>query len=174
MLIIIEGPDLVGKTTLALRLAEQFRIPIFKHHKISSKKEWKNTVDFIGHVTYDILKQIDFSKNNLIIDRFFVSNKVYNKFYYRPYDILYLKTLYEDFPTDNIIYIQLTATDNVLIERFKIRSDPYIPIRHILELNKLFLEEYKNIKYKKILMAETTTFSDLCFFILSNTVRGVV
>ena len=74
MIIIVEGIDRVGKTTLCNKLSQKTNIPIYKHKK-SNYSEMKNDIE-----TDVMIQLIDLYKllnGNIIFDRFHWSDFVY-------------------------------------------------------------------------------------------------
>ena len=150
MLIIIEGHDKAGKTTLAERLSKELNIPNFKHHRFTDKDDWNSKVDFMGEIEYNTLKHIDFSKVDLIVDRFFMSNLLYNEYYDRGYDNSYIGNIYKDFPKENVIYVNVSTPNSTLDQRYKDSPDEFIPLMQIKNLRDKYNQNYSFLKYSKM------------------------
>lgn len=75
MIIIVEGIDRVGKTTLCNKLKEEFNIPVYKNKGIIQYNKMDNTEE-----TDKMLKLIDLcnlTNSSIIFDRFYLSDFVY-------------------------------------------------------------------------------------------------
>lgn len=79
MIIIFEGPDRCGKTTLAKKVAEHFSIPYFKSSKQGfcevdleqgNKHDWRFMLDFLSQ-----------TNPNVVFDRSFISQYVYSRIF---------------------------------------------------------------------------------------------
>ena len=75
MIIIVEGIDRVGKTTLCNKLKEEFDVPILHHESIISnnKKDNENETD----KSLLTLEVCDITNSSIILDRFHLSDFVY-------------------------------------------------------------------------------------------------
>jgi len=99
MLIIFEGPDKTGKTTLAMRLSKDLDIPYIKLNNINIKENDKilNGISISTHSQLETVVQLH--ENGLlkdaILDRFHISELVYSKLYDRKYDNQYIKNIDE-------------------------------------------------------------------------------
>lgn len=81
MIIIIEGIDRVGKTTLANKISNEFNIPILKQERIGGNNQSDNDNALINYGSIIGLINFlnnDFFKDNLIIDRFHWTEAVYS------------------------------------------------------------------------------------------------
>lgn len=84
MIVLLEGGDKTGKTTLGEKLTKALRMPLFsgpriKHHEDYNKEE---ITQFYKGVNETVLKMC-MMNDNFIIDRFFVSDFVYSKCFNR-------------------------------------------------------------------------------------------
>ena len=75
MIIIVEGIDRVGKTTLCNKLKEEFGIPVLHHESIISnnKKDNENETD----KSLLTLEVCNITNSSIILDRFHLSDFVY-------------------------------------------------------------------------------------------------
>lgn len=76
MIIIVEGIDRVGKTTLCKKLSSAFDIPVYKHNSVYfdySKMDNANETDKMLQII-DVIKQCN---GSIIFDRFHLSDFVY-------------------------------------------------------------------------------------------------
>lgn len=82
MIIIVEGIDRVGKTTLANKLSSELNIPVFKKERIcgNEAKDEEATAFNYGNAAgiVDIWNWIDF-KQDMIVDRFHWTESVYGQ-----------------------------------------------------------------------------------------------
>ena len=81
MIIIIEGIDRVGKTTLANKLSSELNIPIFKKDRIGKNNiDYNSTAFNYGNAAgiVDIWNWKDF-KQDMIVDRFHWTESVYGQ-----------------------------------------------------------------------------------------------
>jgi len=86
MLICFEGPEGSGKTTLIKRLCEEDNLPLWERPKeIEKFKEEQGHYDLFVLNEMSILRCIDWTKNDLVVDRHpIVSEWVYSTLYERP------------------------------------------------------------------------------------------
>ena len=84
MIIIIEGVDRVGKTTLCNKLSRKFNIPIHKYKGIISYDNMHN--DEETDKTLGLIQLIKETNANIIFDRSYISDYVYG-ILQRGYDI---------------------------------------------------------------------------------------
>jgi len=78
MIIIVEGTDRVGKTTLVNRLADELGFKVFKDslinpHHINNRMVMAEKL----HSSALLLKALDLTKNDIVIDRFHLTEYVY-------------------------------------------------------------------------------------------------
>lgn len=76
MLIIIEGIDRVGKTTLSTLLEKELGFTLCKWFNMDTKEDAGNNNVFNYQVA-EQLRKIDFNKKNIAIDRFHLTEYVY-------------------------------------------------------------------------------------------------
>ena len=98
MVIIIEGIDRVGKTTLANKLNKELNIPVFKKDRIGKNKDisYNSMVINFGNATglLDMWNWIDF-KQNIIVDRFHWTESVYGTIERHPDSRFYMGIIEE-------------------------------------------------------------------------------
>lgn len=88
MIMLFEGPDRCGKTTIAKAVSKATRIPYYKssgERKAFASRDngadwFKNTLIYSGQYFADYLEQVN---PHLIIDRGYPSERVYSKFFGR-------------------------------------------------------------------------------------------
>ena len=138
MNIILEGPDAVGKTTLAEKLRDKYGMTI--HHSTSKTRN-----DLYYHI--DLLDY----RNNTVFDRFNVGEVVYPQIYDRPsklteeeYDAINRRII-----DNNDLFIIFTTSNMEIINKRLLErgEDDYLP--EMDQQNKLFTEEANkfNTKY---------------------------
>lgn len=79
MIIIFEGPDNSGKTTIAKATAEKLHIPYFKYSVINKKNFLLGSPDAILESSYYSLQLLAHAKTDIIIDRHYPSEYVYGQ-----------------------------------------------------------------------------------------------
>lgn len=82
MIIIVEGIDRVGKTTLCNQLSDELNIPIFKKDRITSSislTQEDEVLINVGHAHGLIDAWSMFTDNHIIVDRFYWTEYVYTK-----------------------------------------------------------------------------------------------
>ena len=136
MIIILEGADLVGKSTLAENLSEKLGIP-----KTGIWIDLNHPKPAVISVSKTLNQVIQNLRPDIIFDRSFMSEWVYSKIKNRQDD--YLNDLIDEWgKIDNLLLVILYAEDDVLIKRFKIRGDQHFSITDILKANDLYQEFY--------------------------------
>lgn len=139
--IIIDGPDGVGKSSICKALSEYYQIPTVK---ISKQKNFSMNEENaqVFHTT------IDQFKGPLILDRCFPSTMVYSVFFKRDYDISYL---------DNLFCGRTVLTFIIDCEK-PFRDDELIPVHTFEQIRSLFLTLANEHKWKVI--KNDTTIND--------------
>lgn len=151
MIIVFEGADKVGKTTRFDKFVSLYnkQHTHIKHLEISNE-DFKGTVDKVGHVEYNIIKQMYDPNKIYIMDRFIPSNIVYPKVFSRDCDLSYINE--EDF---NIKYIYITADYDDVMSRSR-TEDKYEYADYIDRLLKQYEQYFSNVK-SDVLRIDTTT-----------------
>lgn len=106
MIVLIDGPDNVGKTTVINKLHESTGYPIIKMPNMKEYFEKGLTEEFSKLFNETI---VQFRKFSFILDRGFTSSLVYSKVYNRSFDLSYLKDIQEQL---NPVVIILHNTDS--------------------------------------------------------------
>lgn len=135
MIIIVEGPDLSGKSTLAKNLATELGYRYIKWPY--SSKILEKCPDESGETFLNTIKQ--FKDIDMVLDRGFISNIVYVEAYDRDYDFTYIFNLVDELKP---VFISLEPTSQIVHDRYENRGDDFI--------NKLELEKLIKIYYKVI------------------------
>lgn len=139
MLIILEGVDCSGKTTLAMALSEMLDLDIVKG---SSFEQSDCTKDEL------FTKFMELSKlDNVILDRFIYSNEVYAS-EYEDFAILNdtQRRAIEDEIRDKAIVVYLYADKTDLLDRFNARGDDYVTIDRFDSLLERYSESIVEIE----------------------------
>ena len=164
MIIVFEGIDGVGKTTVAKEVAKRLGALYLKHpsKEIIDKIEKVNDViEKLLLFTYDRRKLLNSIKEEklVIMDRFSFSSAVYQMFYhnlYHIFDTFYYfekEVVMKDFEDIIKLVIILKADIKVVKERLDKKKEKH-SLRKLKELQELYLEEvpefYPEIKFKVI------------------------
>jgi len=112
MIIIIEGVDKTGKTTLAKELAKKLGLQYFKSNLQKghfNNNDFKNALKYEGLFMIDFLEQVNI---NLIIDRSYPSEFAYARAYERETDDKILFELDDRCAKLGVLMIYCYKTDN--------------------------------------------------------------
>ncbi len=140
MNVIIEGCDCVGKSSAVKELMKLDGKLTYEHNVAPRTKA--EAIEFYKKKVIEIAQE-----NNHIIDRAFLSECVYGKFY-RGYDSDYVREMEKQL--DNTILIVLTARTDIIEERF---DGEGIDIKDIFDIRLRYLEQFElsNHKYKFVI-----------------------
>lgn len=127
MLIIIEGPDGAGKTTLCAEL--QSLLPLSTLLKLSGSPKHVDTPDYMERVYRSLLPFFEHVavEQHVILDRFCLSERVYSKLF-KPYEPSYLDDYEAKLASKlNVIQVYLEVSRPVLAERLrrKVTASPH-------------------------------------------------
>jgi thymidylate kinase len=140
MLIVFDGIDCAGKTSIAAEVSKLTNVPIYERRKWPTKEKWSSLVDFQGMVEYLLLSKIDFSKVSIIVDRLVASNNIYPKFYNRAVDLSYM----EEIRLNNVIEFYIRCDWETISKRYDERGDMMIPKEDLRKLYDLYEDYYEN------------------------------
>lgn len=163
MLIIIEGIDLVGKTTFIEQLTKKVNKGIiikscylpgnnFNSNNVLIKNQYQKI--------YNLIKKTG-KKQIIYLDRFYPSQMVYsikrnfesmNDKWYKNFEKKLLKTPH--------LLILLDEPENVLNKRLKIRGDDYITINDIKTLKERYIKFYNQSILNKIIIKPSNGFEN--------------
>ena len=162
MIIVVEGPDGVGKSTLINHLKKNFfneNVNIFKFSDISD-------------ISFENYKEkLETNVKNIIFDRFNLSEDVYSTIYERHpknslLDHLRTFTLVED---KDVVYIILYSSNlNLLWERCHQRGDTEKVYNNLLNLNDYYYQvgkELRRIYPKNIKLIDIATTANIFEYI---------
>ena len=111
MILLIDGPDGTGKTTVCQMLSETLDIPVVKMPNMKEYFDAGSTEEYSKFFN-DILVQ--FKGCSFIMDRGFTSSLVYSKIYQRPFDLSYIEQHEKDLGADVFI---LTVNNEEMFRR---------------------------------------------------------
>jgi hypothetical protein len=133
VILIIEGADLVGKSTLAKRLAAAYALPIVKiRWTLVGDTEVETRA--MARTTVEILRTTHLSA---IFDRIYFSWWAYGHALGK--NVAYMPSLIGEFAEiEDARLILLTATDDELTRRFNRKPDLYFPLDVILAANRRY------------------------------------
>jgi hypothetical protein len=134
-IIIFDGPDGTGKTTLAQGLSLDLKLPYFKVSNERSsweKNRFKEALDFYGPFVVDMIRQL---KLNLIIDRGHPSEWVYSQVFGRETDMVKLRQI-DDSLAAMGAYVIITLRHDYSNNR----KDDLVPFEKLQELHAKYLE----------------------------------
>lgn len=136
IIIILEGSDLVGKTSVAKCLSKITGLP-----QTSIWVDLKTPKPAVISVSKTLRLLAESTNLNIIFDRSFMSEYVYGAVLDRETE--YIPDLIKEWSSvkDCHLFI-LTASEDILRRRFAKRGDDYIDIEKIVEINK----GYKDLK----------------------------
>lgn len=151
MMIIVEGTDGTGKTTLCKLLSEKLDYRIIKGSSFENAKLPQDQL--FGWFTFVATKQ------NVIVDRFFPSNLTYAPLYkdYSMIDKKQTKFL-ESMIRDKAIIIYLYADINTLKSRIRERGDDYVKEDRLEEISKKYEEVLINSSLD-VISVDTSVYS---------------
>jgi broad-specificity NMP kinase len=139
MVVILEGADLVGKTTLAKALSLRLSIP-----QTSIWIDLNCPQPAVISVSKTLRMVIQALQPDIIFDRSFLSEWVYSKLKGR--DDTYINDLIAEWgKVNNLLLIILYANDDVLKKRFEVRGDSHFSINDILQANILYQGLYNKV-----------------------------
>jgi thymidylate kinase len=137
MIIILEGADLVGKTTLANAMSSRLHIP-----QTGIWIDLNHPQPAVISVSKTLKMVIQVLQPDIIFDRSFMSEWVYSKIKNREHE--YINDLIEEWKVVNDLFLViLYAKDDVLKQRFEVRGDKHFSIDDILRANTLYQELHK-------------------------------
>lgn len=157
-IIIIEGPQGVGKSTLANFLRDN--LPSTNLYRLSGINDKTKTGKEKNKIMYleliDYMKKLEKTELNMVFDRFFFSEQVYSKLGYKEYlfDDVYEKLLNKFYELNyNIYFVVLYLKNEKLYEkRLKRVHHNYkeFSLKSSVDQQKTYLELADNIDKSKV------------------------
>jgi thymidylate kinase len=143
MIIVFEGVDGVGKSSIAKKLSEKLGFPVIKG---SSFEQAKCTRDELFNKFYDML----FDYDDLILDRYIHSNVVYAPLYedFAMISKGELRFLESQLELYDAIVIYLKADPEIIKQRLQKRGDEYISADKIEEISQRYDEIFGETNLK--------------------------
>ena len=136
MIIVFEGPDGAGKTTLITHLSQKFNLPIIKMPKAHETfHDWK-VLNALSENYDRMLDQIAVSQSTFLVDRGLLSGLVYSKVYNRGNDVSYIWDIIKR--NHSIFFIICVGDSDKLLAR---KKDAIIDPDNLRKIN----EEYKSL-----------------------------
>lgn len=144
MRVIIEGADLVGKTTITEYLMEKYNLS-----RVHTTSRDPNTYDFYKH-TLD--------KQDVVFDRHFIGEMIYPSIFNREgnLDEKKFKQLLNKANELHYRIFVITVDDELLKQRLKIRKEPKEVEKRIFEINRKFKEIANKYNIKILDMTNMT------------------
>lgn len=166
MILILEGADLTGKTSVAHKLSELTGIP-----QTGIWIDLKTPKPAVISVAKTLIRILTAIRPNIIFDRSFMSEYVYGNILGR--ETSYIPPLIEEWKSiPNCRLIILTASDKILEERYYSRGDGYMCLTDIIKVN----NEYQ--RFEKIISQYIDTHiidtSDLTIDQLAIKILGMI
>lgn len=179
-IIIVEGPQGVGKTTVTNYLREM--IPYTNLYRLTghsdetkkglkkSKKAYLNLLNYINSLTECDL--------NLLFDRTFISEEVYCRLGYRQYEFTPIYRLLMDYLNNlefHIVVFNLTCENIILEERLKRDKPQHLRVNFSLETSLNQLTTYKKVteelrQYHNIKVYDIDTSSEEIWKVKTRTI----
>jgi len=135
VLVVFEGCDAAGKSTLLRRIKNKHHIKEIEVYDNNSRFKDERTLSLVEH---KILSSIDFSKDMYLIDRWILSPLIYNEVF-RGGNTQEEKYIYNfrRFPHSKLIYCR--APTEVLRDRLKLRGEQSVyPLDKLEELERRY------------------------------------
>jgi len=148
--LIIEGPDLSGKSTAIEKISKLFK------HGFLIKNLYKPTKSGdikIYEQYWDMIHFVNYTRKFFILDRFYPSQAVYSIL--RNVDEMncsYIKELDEYCANSDFIYVYITSPIDILMERFLARGDEHIKAEQLDMLKTRYDQFYKQTRLPKIMI----------------------
>lgn len=124
-MLILEGPECTGKTTVVQRLADEHSCPVFK--RVRTKDRFAMLSSVINDIDQQLMRTSVGSGDSLIVfDRWqLVSDVVYEKYCYDESSILepLYPVLGKTCQKANILVVHMTIDKDEMVRRFNVRGD---------------------------------------------------
>lgn len=162
LMVVFEGPECVGKTTIVQRLADEFSCPVEKRVRNKNKFEMLSTI--IDDIRKQQLRTSVGEGDSLVLfDRWqLVSDVVYEKYCYGSESILEpLYPILSDECIDiNIVIIYLNVDKDVMLDRFRTRGDKLRTIEEASRVYDAYHDMFHNCLGRSLPYVEIDTTND--------------
>lgn len=173
--IIVEGPDNIGKTTLvdqialSLQFSQEYEIHKPSKNKITHSDGYAEH-KVRGHKFVNYVKNVNYHKNNylMLCDRSFLDELVYSKYRNVPYKIDYLEDAYVEIKKlKNIRFLFISLYgDAQTIEKFHLKAKDDEQKRHqtslmMQEISTAFFNAVSNVPFGKKLLINSNNYESL-------------
>lgn len=151
MFVILEGPDCSGKSTLALDLAEYFKVPLEKNLRIKDPGEVIKTI--ANNLVFQHPRKTGVG---VLKDRWqYPSDIIYEQLHGRADSrlIAWEPTLLRELNASNVLFLYVTASPKALTSRYDKRGDEHVDGEQIVKAAALydkFFANSKSLPYKTI------------------------
>lgn len=133
MLIVIEGHDLSGKTTLVRDLGSRFGVLAFAPWADLSASRPSLT-----SVSRTLLRLVNAHSQPVIVDRFITSELVYGRLAERP--VAYVLELLDEWKEVGLIVWQLEISEAELVQRHNFRGDDAHSLEELKQIRREYLD----------------------------------
>lgn len=164
IVIIIEGPDLAGKSTLVDKLSKEYPGIVIKVSQRPMTKSKGEMILFKKHL-YSVLDYVNHNRQTktIVFDRFYPTEMVYSKVMrgYDSYDDGDFRDMERVIRARNHLYIYCRPAIEILHERFHSRGDEHINIENFDELIARYDRFFSETKMNKIQLDTVQPVEDL-------------
>jgi len=166
MIIVVEGPDLSGKSTLANNLAISLGYKLIKWPY--SSKILEKCPDESGETFLKTIEQ--FKDVDIVLDRGFISNIVYCDLYERNYDNSYI---YELVKKLDVMFIQLNPSEEVMTTRYINKGDELVDSNDLSKLKSLYEQHSDGLRCCHDWDVRTIYIDDINYNPLEETLKTI-
>lgn len=138
MILIIEGPDLSGKSTAIEKLGKKFNSGFTLKNNYKPKSENSEIYTQYWAILGIVNSYLKKRDSVVILDRFFPSQAVYS--YFRGKDEMHSDEIIEleRFCKDKVLYVYLDTDLKILQQRFLERGDEHITINDLKKIKERY------------------------------------
>lgn len=127
VLIIVDGCDGSGKTTLSKMISERLKLPVI-HPFHNVFVQTNEQISLWAQSQYVTIKQLhEATKFDCIFDRFYSTEWVYNYFKHRNYDTSYLNDIDDYFSKQDCFYCYLHPNAETVLARMIEKDEKWVP-----------------------------------------------
>jgi thymidylate kinase len=140
LMLVLEGPDCTGKTTVVQRFAEEYSCAT--HKRVRTKDRYAMLSSIFNDINQQLMRTSVGSGDSLVVfDRWqLVSDIVYEKFCYGKDSILepLYPVLGKVCHTANILVIYMTIDKDEMVSRFNIRGDRLRTVEEVIRVHEAY------------------------------------